>query len=187
MKPSPKKSHKSFIRKRLRSKLARISPALRRQKSQTVCKELEQTDFLREAQRVLIYAARKDELDTRPLIRRLLKQGKTVFLPRVTSQGIRLYRIRHLKNDLRPGIYGILEPRPLKARLGEIRHIDVAVIPGLGFTRDGVRLGRGGGHFDRLLERAGHVIRIGVGFREQLLKKIPQERHDVRMHWVITD
>ncbi len=164
-----------------------ILKAERRQKSLSVCRELWRSDFVQKSQRILIYAARQDELDTRPLIRRLLRTPRAVYLPRIEDGRIFLYRVTNLKKDLQLGPYGIHEPQRAKSRQGDIQDMDLAIVPGLGFTREGVRLGRGGGYFDRLLAKAGHVVKIGVGFREQILKKIPVRRHDVRMDFVVTD
>jgi 5-formyltetrahydrofolate cyclo-ligase len=187
MSPSLKNNSKSLLRKKLKIKIAAISKTQKRQKSLTVCKGLWLSDFIQEAERVLVYAGRVDELDTLPLIRRLLKSKKKVYLPRIENDRVFLYRITNLKTDLELGAYGIREPKKTKARQCNVRQMDLAIVPGLGFTHDGVRLGRGGGHFDRLLAKAGHVVKIGVGFREQILKKIPALRHDVRMNFVVTD
>lgn len=66
--------------------------------------------------------------------------------------------------------------------------LDVVVVPGLAFTVDGHRLGQGGGHFDRFLNRLSPgCSRIGVGFREQLVDAVPVEPHDVVLDVVITD
>lgn len=66
--------------------------------------------------------------------------------------------------------------------------LDVVVVPGLAFTRQGHRLGQGGGHFDRFLPRlAPGCLRIGVAFHEQLVDSVPVEPHDVRLDVIITD
>ena len=184
MKPASSSSHKSFLRAKLRRRLAAISPDRKRRKSRAVCSGIIRSDFFQEAKSLLIYMARRDELDTRLLIRRALKDRKAVFLPRLTPKGIAIYRVHHLKRHLEPGAYGIFESKARPAHQGKIRAMDLAVVPGLGFTEAGIRLGRGGGHFDRLLARAGSVIKIGVCFREQLLKKIPAAKHDVRMNFI---
>ena len=187
MSPALKNNPKSLLRNRLRNRLAAISKAARRQKSAVVCQGLWRSDFVQEAHRILIYAGRSDELDTLPLIRRLMKTGQAVYLPRMEAGRIELYQVKDFKKDLQPGAYGILEPRKAKRRQSRIQEMDIAIIPGLGFTREGVRLGRGAGYFDRLLARAKKVIKIGVGYREQILKTIPVRRHDVRMNFVVTD
>jgi len=66
--------------------------------------------------------------------------------------------------------------------------LDVVVVPGLAFTRDGHRLGQGGGHFDRFLTRlAPDALTIGVAFHEQLVERLPVEAHDVALDVVVSD
>lgn len=66
--------------------------------------------------------------------------------------------------------------------------LDVVVVPGLAFSRDGHRLGQGGGHFDRFLPRlAPGSLRIGVAFWEQIVEVVPVEGHDVVLDDVATD
>ncbi len=66
--------------------------------------------------------------------------------------------------------------------------LDVVVVPGLAFSPDGHRLGRGRGHYDRFLVGVGpHCLRVGVGFSEQLVADMPTAAHDVRLDAVITD
>lgn len=65
---------------------------------------------------------------------------------------------------------------------------DLVVVPGVAFTRTGVRLGQGGGWYDRFLPRTRPAaVHIGVGFDFQLLAAVPSEPHDVRLHGVVTD
>ncbi|MEA9355034.1 5-formyltetrahydrofolate cyclo-ligase [Bacteriovorax sp. PP10] len=62
----------------------------------------------------------------------------------------------------------------------------IIIVPGLGFTSDGKRLGRGKGFYDRYLEEAS-VIKIGIGFEMQIEQDIPTDPHDVKMDFVVTD
>ena len=65
---------------------------------------------------------------------------------------------------------------------------DVIVVPGLGFTPDGVRLGRGGGWYDRFLaRRRTGCLAIGVCFGEQIRHDLPTEPHDELVDVVVTD
>ena len=66
--------------------------------------------------------------------------------------------------------------------------LDVVVVPGLGFTADGRRLGQGGGHYDRFLTRLRpDCVMIGACFVEQLVEDLPTEPHDTTVHHVATD
>jgi 5-formyltetrahydrofolate cyclo-ligase len=182
-----KNSPKSLLRNKLKKKIASISAVQRRTKSRSVCLGLWKSDFVQEARSILLYVGRKDELDTKPLILKLLSAGKAVYLPRMEGAKIVLYRVKNLKTDLEAGAFGILEPKRILSRQGRIQEIDTALIPGLGFTREGVRLGRGAGYFDRLLAKANKTVKIGVAYREQIIKKIPALKHDIRMNFVVTD
>jgi 5-formyltetrahydrofolate cyclo-ligase len=62
----------------------------------------------------------------------------------------------------------------------------IIIVPGLGFTSDGKRLGRGKGFYDRYLEHSS-VIKIGIGFEMQIEEDIPTDPHDVKMDFVVTD
>jgi 5-formyltetrahydrofolate cyclo-ligase len=63
--------------------------------------------------------------------------------------------------------------------------LDFAIVPGVAFTLEGRRVGRGKGHYDRLLSSVGGV-KCGVAFDEQIVEAIPVEPHDVRMDWIVT-
>ena len=62
----------------------------------------------------------------------------------------------------------------------------VLIIPGLGFTTDGHRLGRGKGFYDRYLEKY-TGIKIGIGLSEQIIEDLPTEEHDIEMNFVVSD
>ena len=66
--------------------------------------------------------------------------------------------------------------------------IGVVLVPGVAFTAGGARLGRGGGHYDRLLAALPpNCVRVGVGFSCQLAPVLPVASHDVRMHALLTE
>ena len=75
--------------------------------------------------------------------------------------------------------YDILEPdgEPFT----EYASIDLAVIPGMAFTLDGERLGRGKGYYDRLLAKMPMVYKLGLCFPFQILDAIPTDENDVLM------
>ena len=84
-----------------------------------------------------------------------------------------------------PRSFGILEPSDVI----EIKHpseIDVILVPGVAFTREGGRLGMGKGYYDRFLKQCTGV-KIGLAYHEQILDVIPTEAHDVDMDILITD
>jgi 5-formyltetrahydrofolate cyclo-ligase len=138
---------------------------------------------------VLLYAkAFPEELDTRPLFQHAFAHGKRVICPRVDTRErrLRLYQIDSLESDCRPGILGIPEPREDRPEVHP-RDVDWALVPGLAFDLACRRLGRGGGHYDRLLPllRA-DAPRWALGFDCQLVDRLPTEPHDVPVDGVAT-
>ena len=95
----------------------------------------------------------------------------------------------HSHEQLIPGSFGILEPPPETppTPLGELGAA-LVVVPGVAFTRAGARLGRGGGHYDRLLAALPHgAITIGLAYSFQLLDRIPQGRFDRTLDFIATE
>ena len=138
---------------------------------------------LADAHTVLLYSALPDEVPTLPLLNRLSTEGKTVLLPHVVNDTDMELRRYTGSNDLEQGAFGIMEPT------GELftdyDDIDVAVIPGMAFDREGHRLGRGKGYYDRFLTRLPHTYKIGVCFPFQLVDHVPADAHDILMDEVI--
>ena len=93
-------------------------------------------------------------------------------------------QVSDLEGSLQPGAFGIREPGPA-CPLFDLKKLDLLLVPGVGFAFDGSRLGRGKGHYDRMLaETTG--FKCGVAFDWQLLVEIPGERHDICLDCILT-
>lgn len=136
-----------------------------------------------EARIILMYYSLPDEVDTHNTVEQLRRQGKTVLLPRVVDDGRMEIRMYETPDDLVKGHYGIMEPagKPYTA----YADINVAVVPGMAFDREGHRLGRGKGYYDRFLPKATEAYKIGVCFDFQKLDEIPSDKYDVKMDCII--
>ena len=81
-----------------------------------------------------------------------------------------------------------LAPEPARAERVPVGEVDVFVVPALRFDRAGRRLGRGGGHYDRLLaRRRADAWLVGICYDDRVIDELPEEPWDVRMHVVVTD
>ncbi|WP_308227811.1 5-formyltetrahydrofolate cyclo-ligase [uncultured Prevotella sp.] len=138
---------------------------------------------IKTANTVMLYYSLPDEVDTHTLVDSLLMSGKRILLPRVTGEGTMELRRYTGPSDLAQGAYNIMEPT------GEVfdnyTDIDLAVIPGVAFDKDGNRMGRGKGYYDRLLPKLANTYKIGICLPFQLVEKIPTDEHDVRMDEVL--
>lgn len=189
MKPSDVSIRKFALRRKLYERLSGMRTAVCRKKSAKIFKEARALPGFLRAQKIMAYAAVGHEVRTQALLAAILRAGKTLYLPRMVRKTgrIEIYAVTNLRKDLRPGSYGIPEPRKKKAGRGNPAELDLIFVPGLGFDRKGRRLGRGAGYYDRFLQKARRAVKIGLCFREQIVPKIPSLTHDVRMSRILSD
>ena len=112
--------------------------------------------------------------------------GARVLLPVVSPEGVELAWAVDT-GRLAPGRFGLLEP--VGPRLGPtaIGTADIVIVPALAVSRDGVRLGRGGGYYDRALSHARpEAVVVALVFDDELLDEVPAEPHDRRVDAVLT-
>ena len=143
-------------------------------------------------QRIAVYAALPAELDSAPLIALAARRGCRVFLPRIDRRRrSRSMRFVELGDALRENRFGIGEPEGL-ATIGA-RWLDLVFLPLLGFDRRGLRLGTGGGFYDRAfafrqLRRVWHKPRlVGFGYAFQQVGQLAAAPHDVALDAVVTE
>ena len=131
---------------------------------------------------MLLYHSLPDEVDTHAFIRRWSAQ-KRILLPVVKGDDLEL-RLYTGDDRLTEGAFHIDEPTG--TAFTDYAAIDLAVIPGVAFDRQGNRLGRGKGYYDRLLPRIPTAYKLGLCFPFQVLNQIPAEAHDIPMDEVLT-
>lgn len=145
-------------------------------------------DSYRAAGTVLLYLkAFPEEIDTGPLVQAALEAGKRVVCPRVASRaaGLTLHEVRDL-GDLRSGTLNIPEPDPGAPAVAP-EELDWVLAPGVAFDAACNRLGRGAGHYDRLLPRVRRDVEVwAAAFEVQVLDVLPVEPHDVPLTGVVT-
>jgi 5-formyltetrahydrofolate cyclo-ligase len=86
-------------------------------------------------------------------------------------------------------LWGIPEPIIARCtRFDALVELDFILMPGVAFTREGVRLGYGGGFYDKLLARVPHRPTLVAGaFGLQVVAEIPQENTDRKVEWLVTE
>jgi len=179
-------SGKTVLRKALLEKRKNIPSLSRRLKSRRIFRKLFQATVFKKAEFVALYYGIAPEVETKSFLKKILKDKK-IYLPRIDlKKSLSLCRVRSLSNDLKKGAYNIMEPK-VSCERRPAGQMDVIILPGVAFDRKGGRLGRGGGYYDRLLRGAGKALKIGLCFREQIVKKVPMNVCDVSVDRVITD
>jgi 5-formyltetrahydrofolate cyclo-ligase len=184
------------LRRALRARRRAVPPAERRRAARKLAWRVESAGWLRTGQRIGLYLALAEEIDTLPLLARALARGCRVFVPRVTDY--RRHRMRFLPlqtrangPSLRRGRYGILEPG--QGNPQSVRFLDVLLMPLVGFDAHGNRIGMGKGYYDRALafRRRRHTrerpLLVGLAFECQQLPALPTRPHDIRLDRLVTE
>ena len=134
------------------------------------------------ADKVLVYHSLPDELSTREFIGQWEKR-KQFFLPRVN--GLDLEILPYSRTHTHLGAFQIEEPDGDDTT--DIADIDLIIVPAVAYDRNGNRVGRGKGYYDRLLSRS-KAITIGVCYDFQLIDDgIEADEHDIPVDFVIAD
>ena len=177
---------KAALRRQIGAALAAMPPEKRAADSARICAGLRGLPVWKNARSILLFAPMPGEPDVWPLLAEALAAGKTVALPRFNAAA-RSYgaaQVLDLRSNVVAGHFGIREPA---ARCPEIplNQFELVLVPGVAFDRQGRRLGRGSGYYDRLLAEV-RGIKCGVAFDEQMVVAVPAGPSDVRLDFVMT-
>ena len=179
---------KDAIRQLMRARRRALTPKERERASKVICARLINDDLISVAVdpfdgggAVAVYLASPEEIDLSDFILAMLDRGITVVSPRWNGETYELAKLKSLsKASLRRGPMDILEPA--EAEIVMSSKVAAWIVPGLAFTKDGVRLGYGGGWYDRLLADARKdSLKIGVAHEFQVVEALPSEPHDIRL------
>jgi 5-formyltetrahydrofolate cyclo-ligase len=175
---------KAELRQALLPRLKATNATERTLASEQLCARLVHNPLVSAAPALALYAAWGWELDLTALAEVSLSRGARLLYPRWTPKGYEMVPISSL-TDLIPGKHGIHEPRKDLAATTDTWEL-TWIVPGLAFSSEGARLGRGAGDYDRLLADASGP-RIGVCRDWQLQPHLPQGPFDILMTHVATD
>ena len=183
------------LRRALREQRRALPPDARHLAARQLAVHLTETPAFRASKRIGCYLANDGEIETDAVIAHIRRQRKHCFLPVLS----RLSHDRLWFAPAAPGAelvtnrYGILEPLVPASALVRAQHLDLLLLPLVGFDRAGHRLGMGGGFYDRSLEflrhrrvwRKPHVI--GLAYDFQQVAALPGDAWDVPLDAVVTD
>lgn len=168
---------KQEIRAQIRANIKLMQKVERDAASINICQHIIATQEWQMAKTVWLYAALPDEVDLSLLIQNAGECGKQVLLPVIDGDNllIKFYEPQYI---VQTGKYNIKEPTDYCPTLSNLDEIDIAVIPGRAFTRNGLRMGRGKGYYDRILPSL-RCPKWGVAFACQIVDEIPTDPWDV--------
>lgn len=143
------------------------------------------------ARTVMFYIDVRSEVRTRHDLAKALASDKKVVVPYCVDGELELFHLQDM-TELETGMYKILEPkaelRAVPKKRVEIESLDLVIVPGVAFDRNGGRTGHGKGYYDKLLEHARpDTPLVALAFECQLFPEIPTGEYDVHMDKVVTE
>lgn len=196
-------SQKKALRKYIRKKRYELSEnELISQSSIIINKILRLNEFINSSS-ILVYISMPGEVITTKLIKTELSEEKIISVPVVKENEKDLY-LTKLSSDHKSELlsnsfkenskfwkqsnFGVLEPTENSLDQTDINKIDLIIVPGLAFDRTCMRLGYGGGYYDRLLsKRNKNTIAVAVGFNFQIIDNVPFSSYDQKVDLIITE
>jgi len=158
------------------------------QRARAVADHLMESPEIRRAATVAAYVSVSSEPGTGPLLDRLRESGKRVILPLLQPDNDLDWAAYDGPGDLRTARRGLLEPTGHALGRDALATADAVLVPGLAVGRDGTRLGRGGGSYDRALGRVPSGTFVCVLLNsEEVLQTVPQDTHDRPVSAVATE
>ncbi|XP_015416073.1 PREDICTED: 5-formyltetrahydrofolate cyclo-ligase isoform X2 [Myotis davidii] len=148
------------------------------------------------SQRISIFLSMQDEIETDEIIKDIFRRGKTCFIPRYRFQSNHMDMVRLASPEeiasLPKTSWNIPQPGEDEAREDALSTggLDLIFMPGLGFDKQGHRLGRGRGYYDTFLRRCEQLQQarpytVALAFKEQICDQVPVDEHDMKVDEVL--
>lgn len=178
---------KAQLRLRLLAQRSGLPQAEIQRKSQAIAVHVGAVASFCTSQTIMLYLALPHEVQTIWLVREARRRAKRVVVPVVRGADLVAVELPDDLARLRQGAYGILEPLETAPSVAP-EALQCILVPGVAFDRRGGRLGYGRGYYDRFLRRVPARTRCyGLAFALQMVPRVPQMPHDIRMHGVVTE
>ena len=174
---------KAELRKQVLQEMKAIPREQKQAMDQALTDQFLKHPFCQEAKVIATYLSFPHEFQTQELIEQALRDGKKVLIPKTYPKG-RMDFVVYNPQQLVKTSFGLLEPQG-DLEVVDASQIDLIHVPGLAFTREGYRIGYGGGYYDRYLEHfTGHTL--STVYPCQIRDFIPED-HDIPVQEVLID
>ena len=178
-------AEKAALRRRLLADRARLTPDQRAAAGRALREAVLELPQVQMAGTIAAYYSLSSEPDTHGLVYALWKRGGYVLLPLLRPDADLDWASYEGPDSLRPGPRGLAEPGEPPRGMDAVARADLVLVPALAVDRGGVRLGRGGGSYDRALARvAPGIPTIALLYDGELLDEVPADGHDQRVQLV---
>lgn len=175
---------KRALRREVRARRDALPAEDRGAKSAAIAERVLELPELDRARTVMAFSSFGSEVDTAPLLERLVAGGRNVLLPRIEDGEV-------VPVPWRPGVPTRRAPFGAEEPLGpavDPAEVQLVVTPGVVFDRAGNRTGYGGGYYDRFFKRvAPGVPKIAIAFAIQVVAEVPAANQDLRVDAIVTE
>ncbi|MDN3018530.1 5-formyltetrahydrofolate cyclo-ligase [Paenibacillus sp. BSR1-1] len=179
-------NNKNSLRNQMKETLSKLSKPLYEDYSYKIATRVYNENDWKQANVIGITVSKRPEVDTYQIIRKAWEDGKTVVVPKCYPKEKRLsFRTLTQFSQLESVFYGLYEPIVELTTEVNPANIDLLIVPGLAFTKEGFRLGFGGGYYDRLLTKF-NGITLSLAFNEQMIPEFHVEEHDIPVSKIVT-
>ena len=175
-------ANKKSLRNRLLEQRDNTSHDLLKIASEKIQKKINKVFAFKNATKIGAYYPIGSEIFTQDIIQELLSNGKEVYLPKVMRDDLEFRKISDF-SSLETGSFDIMEP---KEECPTNNELDVILVPTVGISQTGVRVGYGHGFYDRFLAKH-NTVTISLTLEKQIVKNIPKSKHDIIMNWIVTE
>ena len=177
--------NKAELREKILEQLCAMTSADRLEKSQEISKLLKNF-FKTKGFPVAGFSSLPSEPDLQSLYQDLIKEDKSLAFPRVQGEAeMDFYSVQNLEDDMCENTFHIREPVLSQKQLSQ-KELKLILVPGVAFSENGDRLGRGKAYYDRYLAQS-DAFKLGVAFEMQVLKDLPVEPTDIPMDALVTE
>lgn len=185
---------KKALRKDLRAKIKTLTDEVKRLESANVTQKLLNSSVYKESSRISLYLSMPTEVDTGVVLKDVFKKGKQCYIPLYTKDDMSMVHLKGMEDydSLPVTAWNIKQPQEDEQREAAIQSggLDLIILPGLGFTKNGLRIGRGKGYYDNYLKK--HItslnrkpFTIGLAFSVQICEEIPCTEDDVGLDLIL--
>lgn len=172
--------------KKIRSKIPKLE---HKKLSLKAAKQLFKIKEFKKSNTIGIYLSKSKEMDTFSIFKKSLALKKRIAAPKIDSNkknSMDFFQIKNRAKDCKKGSYNLLEPKN-HCSIVPKEKLELIIVPGIVFDRQGYRLGAGKGFYDRFLKKCAASLKVGLTFEKTFLPCLPREKNDIPMDMVITE
>ncbi|MDR3596977.1 5-formyltetrahydrofolate cyclo-ligase [Clostridium sp.] len=183
---------KKILRKEILEKRENIDITIKKKMDKEILNRFYESKYYNEARNVFIYISYGSEIDTKDIINKALKENKRIYVPRTEFKTRIMDAVEISSLDkLIENSYGILEPSENEPHI-DPNGLDLILVPGVAFDRNGGRMGYGAGFYDRYFKKINsdnikRITKLALAYDFQVIGEVPMEELDIPVDYIITE